>query len=509
MRSGRWPWMLLVALGAGTLLPACDREDPCDGIDNDGDGYYDEDLQPGEVIRPFFADADGDGFGDVDYVQSAPIYACMAPEGTVNNNWDCDDTDPDRNPHTPEECNGIDDNCDGQVDEGVGTTYFADADGDGYGDAAAPEVACEQPDDTVENAEDCDDTDPLSFPGAPELCDGADNDCDGDVPADEVDGDADGSLACEDCDDGDPLSFPGAPEVCDGADNDCDGDVPADEVDGDGDGYLACAECDDGDASIHPGAFELCDGIDANCDGFVDTADLDASGWPDCNEVLVIVSGPFAAVTDPCVDSGLPYPEHELDAVAAGIDDLQWVPAVFEETGKTGIGAGQLAEHPAIVVLNGGLPWGAGFFADTLPGLEVARAAGIPVLLVGDDVADGIDDHAALAALTGLQGYGGSGAADSVTILETAHGLVNGTAGFVTAFYADADMDQAGLGSDALAVAEQATSGAPAIVAVEPPTGARSATALFGIAASWEACPQVAGDDPAILLRNALEWLTE
>jgi len=506
----RWPGTLLALLATGALLPACEKKDPCDGIDNDGDGAYDEDLELHEVIRPFFIDADGDGFGNVDFVETSPIYACAAPEGMVNNNWDCDDADSDRNPHTLEDCNGIDDNCDGQVDEGVGTTYYTDADGDGFGDPGTPEVACEQPGGTVENAEDCDDADPDSHPGADEICDGADNDCDGSLlEGEDTDGDGDGALACDDCDDDDPISYPGAPEVCDGADNDCDGDVPAEEVDADGDGFLSCAECNDANPAIHPDAFEVCDGVDANCDGFVDTADLDGSGWPDCGEVLVIVSGPFAGIVGICAVSSLPYPDTEVAAVEAAVSDVGWIAAVVEETDVTGVSALQMAEHPAIVVLNGGLPWGAGFLSETLPALGVAHAAGIPVLFAGDDVAHQVDSQPLLSALSGLEGTVSTGAADSVNILETGHGLVNGPHGFVTAFYADADMDVAELTVDALLVAEQAANGAPAIVAVEPPAGVRSATQLFGVAASWEICPQVAGDDAAILLRNTLDWLTD
>ena len=82
----------------------------------------------------------------------------------------------------------------------------------------------------------------------------------------------DGYTTCDgDCDDDDDLSFPFAAELCDGADNDCDGVLSADEVDDDGDGWFACEECDDGDAAVYPGAPEACGyGVDDDCDGDVD-----------------------------------------------------------------------------------------------------------------------------------------------------------------------------------------------------------------------------------------------
>jgi hypothetical protein len=95
---------------------------------------------------------------------------------------DCADDDPEVNPGAEEACDGIDNNCDGEVDEGVTSDFLPDADGDGFADPDAdPAIACERPDGYLpaSAASDCDDTDPLTYPGANEYCDGVDNDCDG------------------------------------------------------------------------------------------------------------------------------------------------------------------------------------------------------------------------------------------------------------------------------------------------------------------------------------------
>ena len=120
---------------------------------------------------------------------------------------------------------------------------------------------------------DCDDSDPDIFPGAPELCDGVDSDCDGTVPDDEfIDEDGDGSPLCDDCEDTDPLVHPGADELCNRYDDDCDGVVPVDERDLDYDGWMECeGDCDDTDPLVSPGYIEIPDnGKDDDCDGRID-----------------------------------------------------------------------------------------------------------------------------------------------------------------------------------------------------------------------------------------------
>ena len=290
------------------------RDELCNGIDDDCDG--DVDIEPVDSYA-FFGDADGDGYG----LGSHFLRTCSSTvAGYASRGGDCDDADALVSPVGIETCDGIDNNCDGEADETTAVdalTWYRDTDGDGVG-GDSDRTACTQPTGSVSSTGDCDDEDPATYPGAVEVCDDLDNDCNGAIDdaatvgarwfyADsDADGYGDAALpvwGCStpvgyaddatDCDDADAGSYPGRRESCDGADNDCDGSVDEAgasgeltwyvDADADGSGSLASRtqacdlpagyaashdDCDDAEPLATPGNAEVCgDGIDNDCDG--------------------------------------------------------------------------------------------------------------------------------------------------------------------------------------------------------------------------------------------------
>ncbi len=301
----------LSACNAGTPAP-----EECNGIDDNCDGVTDEGAK----------DCDGDGLAD-----------CVDPD--MDGDGVLEDGDgngePGSHPCKPGQVDGCDDNCAGCWPN----PGQADANGDGTGDAC--EIDADK-DGFTPGAGDCDDNNALVNPAAPEKCNGVDDDCDDVVDNEDaagcktwyMDADADGfgvetdfqclcgavgdysAKVTGDCNDELNTVYPGALEVCDGNDNDCDGIVdPAGApgcipyyFDGDSDEYgfspswkCACGpdgtfsapepgDCDDDNASIHPNALELCDSLDNDCNGETDEAAV-APCTSDCG-----------AGTQPCVD---------------------------------------------------------------------------------------------------------------------------------------------------------------------------------------------------------------
>ncbi|MFT4626550.1 MAG: hypothetical protein ACI8PZ_005227 [Myxococcota bacterium] len=153
------------------------RDDDCDRLidDADPDAQYDS-------AHTWAPDSDGDGWGDASVV---PVFSCSQPPAHVADRSDCDDGRADVSPDGTEVCGGLDDDCDGLVDDADPSRdlagadwWYADEDGDGFG-AGDPIQACSQPVRFAGVDGDCDDTSGLTWPGAPELCDGLDNGCDG------------------------------------------------------------------------------------------------------------------------------------------------------------------------------------------------------------------------------------------------------------------------------------------------------------------------------------------
>jgi murein DD-endopeptidase MepM/ murein hydrolase activator NlpD len=262
----------VISLQGGARSPDDDGDDYAlaeDDCDDDDPGVH-----PGATETPDGVDEDCDGLID----EGTSAYDDDG-DGFSELDGDCDDADPARRPGLPELLNQIDEDCDGLVDD---TTRAYDDDGDGFSDDAG----------------DCNDGHTGIYPGAAELPDYIDQDCNGatDDGTELYDDDGDGlSEEAGDCDDAAPTIYPGAPERPNGVDDDCN--VLIDDTtqlyDDDGDGLAeAQGDCNDDDATIRPGVSEVADGRDNDCDGIVDDGtvlhDDDGDGLSDqagdCND---------------------------------------------------------------------------------------------------------------------------------------------------------------------------------------------------------------------------------
>ena len=225
----------------------------CDGEVNDCDAAEGTEPDVG-MLSMFYADSDGDMYGDASMWEES----CEASAGYVSDSSDCDDSRSDVNPGATEvcdeedideDCNELADDMDSGVDAASMSTWYSDADSDGYAGTDAGMSCDGDPSYSLEST-DCDDSSAAINPGAIEECDGIDNDCDSatvDEPTwyRDLDSDAFGDAAS-------PFSSCTAPG-----------------------GYVSDdSDCDDTDESINPDATEVADGgVDNDCDGLADADD--------------------------------------------------------------------------------------------------------------------------------------------------------------------------------------------------------------------------------------------
>jgi len=298
---------------ASATYPGADEY--CDGIDTDCDNTVDEDDALDALT--WYADTDSDGYGD----PNTTNVTCYVAAGWRQDSSDCDDNSSSTYPGADEYCDGIDTDCDTELDEDDALdvlTWYADTDNDGNGDAASTDIDCYEPTGYVADDSDCNDSEQSLNT----------NDFDGDYFS-----------TCEgDCNDMDATVNADATEIWyDGVDQDCDG---WSDYDSDGDGFDSANDadldgnygddCDDEDFDINIDAEEMWyDGVDQNCDEWSDYDadgdgfDSESYGGEDCDDADLDVypdapDEPYDGVITDCNNAS------DYDADSDGYDSVDY-----------------------------------------------------------------------------------------------------------------------------------------------------------------------------------------
>ncbi len=310
----------------------------CDNIDNNCNNQIDENnICP---ATSYYCDADTDSFTSSIPSGSCDTFDCIPAGCSDLQGTDCNDNNGAVKPGVNEVCNGLDDNCQNGIDEGVKSTFYQDSDSDNYGNPLIITQACSAPLDYVADNTDCNDDNLNINPSATEICDSIDNNCNSQIDEgvksifyQDSDNDNYGNAlittqACSapldyvedntDCNDNNPNINPEIAEVCNAVDDNCQNGIDENNVcpatsyycDSDIDTFtsstpsgscstfdcipagcsdLQGTDCNDNNPAIKPGQTEICDNIDNNCNNQIDEgvqstfyrdADIDGFGNP-------------------------------------------------------------------------------------------------------------------------------------------------------------------------------------------------------------------------------------
>ena len=230
-----------------------------DETSEEWNGWVNAAATPGTCwMETFYPDADSDGFGAATGTKQACTF--VDQPGFVTVGGDCNDGDNSIRPGGTETCDGVDQDCDGAIDDDAGPTWYRDADDDTFGDPDDARQQCTQPNGYVANAEDCNDTAAIDSPTGTEICDGRDNDCDGDQDENVM------GLFFADADN-DGFGREGGVQAC---------SAPPGHVEN-------ALDCDDSRNDVHPDTREVVcrDQADNDCDEATDAEDADCEGVTD------------------------------------------------------------------------------------------------------------------------------------------------------------------------------------------------------------------------------------